>query len=122
MDARAARNEIRMASWVWGIHDWNLADAGDCGVHPQPGEASCKKELCPRMENVLEAARTGRERGLKSAVPDGTRDFFRANPAVPAGLLSVAPIGARINFMEEEPGVIGREGSVHRNVKKQLGF
>jgi hypothetical protein len=31
------------------------------------------KELRPRMENVVEEARGGRERELKSAVPGGTR-------------------------------------------------
>src|SRR5262249_12007059 len=29
IDARAARNKIRMASWLWGLHHWNLADSGD---------------------------------------------------------------------------------------------
>src|SRR5262249_17748446 len=47
MDARAARNKIRMASWVWGVHHWNLADSGDRRLHPQPEETSRKKGLRP---------------------------------------------------------------------------
>jgi hypothetical protein len=48
----------------------------NCQLHPQSGEASCKKELCARMENILEEARVGRGAGPNSAVPAGTHNYF----------------------------------------------
>ena len=78
VDARAAKNQIRMASWLWGLHHWDLTNQANGRLHPQPGEASRQKELCPGMEDVLEAPRAGRLPRLNSAVPDGTCvRFFR---------------------------------------------
>ena len=70
--AGSARDEGQSRQGRLKLHHWRLADSSNCRLHPQSGEASCKKELRARMENVLEEARVGRGGGLNSAVPAGT--------------------------------------------------